>query len=196
MKFLFEVIIISVIGAVIGFFSFMLLSFLVIFLYFPVLLFAFMMSLILLFATKYQKTGKLILFFILATFIGNYIAVVILTSLNPCFYGTIDCGLTGQHFEVIDYYCINNQTPVILLRNTGTDPLSVNTISIINNSDMTKKVNGIWTDYYDKVITEVAVGDSFKWTGGPDDICSSSIDDCTFRGVGESVRAQMARIQC
>ena len=133
------------------------------------------------------------------------IAIIVLLLITVALAGaawtylsTYITGLTGQSVELQDYFCVGGQTPVILVRNTGTVDMPVADISIINMSNGLVEVGGTWKDAAGITIPAsgvIAVGETGTWTGGVADICSS-VDDCTFRVTGGTARAQQARIFC
>jgi len=95
-------------------------------------------------------------------------------------------------YDIRDTFCINGDTAVIMLANTGTLDLDVSDISVIDHADGT----AIAGDWYDtsgaNVITDIPVGEMGRWqetTGA----CSPS---CSYRVVGGSSKAQTANIKC
>ncbi|UCD03130.1 MAG: hypothetical protein JSV63_00650 [Candidatus Aenigmatarchaeota archaeon] len=101
-------------------------------------------------------------------------------------------GLTGASVELQDYFCINSDTAVILVRNTGTVDMPVGDISIINMSDGSI-TDGNWADAGGNPISEIGVGKTGTWTA---QTTCASVDECTFRVTGGTARAQQARVFC
>ncbi len=131
------------------------------------------------------------------------IAIIVLLLITVALAGaawtylsTYMTGLTGQSFEVRDYFCIRGDTAVVIVANTGTATLPVSEISIIDTDTGTDVTDdGSWTSASGDTLPNGALGenDVGKWEG-EDAVCGS--DGCSYRVVGGTARAQIARIYC
>lgn len=99
--------------------------------------------------------------------------------------------LTGKSVEVIDAFCINGDTAVILVRNAGTTDVDTSEITVIDLSDGGEEL-GTWTDAGGTGITEITTSGTGKWTATG---TCATVNDCNFRVLG-GARAQSARIVC
>jgi flagellin-like protein len=145
------------------------------------------------------------------------IAIIVLLLITVALAGaawtylsTYMSGLTGQSVEVRDYFCINSDTAVIMIANTGTLDIEASEISIINMSSGSPMLSdgasghGNWTTANGCYLPgasagaaddgSIEVGKLAKWTS-PSGVCTTT-ESCVFRVVGGTARAQVARVLC
>ncbi|MBN1896530.1 MAG: hypothetical protein JW789_02270 [Candidatus Aenigmarchaeota archaeon] len=101
-------------------------------------------------------------------------------------------GLTGKSYDIRDAFCVQGDTGVIMLSNTGTLNISVSEISVIDIETGLEVSGATWTLTDGATSTSVIpVNGMARWSDGG--TCGTS---CSYRVVGGTARAQVANINC
>ena len=129
------------------------------------------------------------------------IAIIVLLLITVALAGTAYTylmgymgGLTGKSVEVKDSFCVAGNRPTIALINTGTLPLPVNDISIIDTVTGNQPA-GIWAYANGTVMPgngKIPSNGFAKWNSTNID-CTSG---CMFRVLAGTAKAQIAPVQC